>query len=123
MEDRELLEMAAKAAGIEFKWRARKIQVGMADTYGVRQYREEEQPFLLSGVFWDPLNDDGAALRLAIGLDIHVKRYSGSTTAQEWASCLSSTEHDHWSINSHDKMKSTRRSIVRAAAAIGKAMP
>lgn len=107
MEDRELLDLAARAVGGIYD----PLTNCITSDGGI----EFEQ--------WEPLDDDGDALRLAIRLSIHVKRYSGATTAQQWTDSSSSTEHDHWKINGNDEMKSTRRAIVRAAAEIGKAMP
>lgn len=117
MDDHELLEMAAKAVGFEVLPNIEILGEGVWIAEKYRSIFSGERPEYL----WNPLMDDGDALRLAMSLDIHVNRYSGATTAKEWTSSLSFTEHDHWSINSNDKMKSTRRSIVRAAAAIGKA--
>lgn len=111
MEDRELLELAAKAYGA-------RIEIP-DDKDGVFVVREKDR----NGFVWNPLKDDGDALRLAIILDIHIKRYAGATTAHEWVACFPVTEHDHWSINDNDRMKSTRRAIVRAAAEIGKSIP
>lgn len=106
MEDRELLELAAKAAGIEV---IRTDQQGLWIAGGC-------------GDHWNPLKDDGEALRLAIKLDIHIKRFAGATTCQEWTGLDAVTEHDHWSANYGEPIRSTRLAIVRAAAKIGEAM-
>lgn len=110
MEDRELLELAAKAAGQDFTWRYRKIQIGLADTWGVRQYREELQPFLNSGVFWSPLTDDGAALRLAVYLGILLRTDFIRLLGQLMGGGM---EHGD----------ATRLAIVRVAAEIGRNKP
>lgn len=110
MEDRELLELAAKAAGLEYRTTDDHVRLLVKGSDNLRGP-------------WNPLEDDGDALRLAIILDIHIKRYAGATTAHEWVACLPVTEHDHWSINGNDRMKSTRRAIVRASAEIGKSVP
>ncbi|MDU4249053.1 hypothetical protein [Pseudomonas sp.] len=110
MNDTELLTLAAKASGMEPPFDSLgglRAWVGSAD----------------GGHWWNPLEDDGDALRLAVKLDIHVKRYAGSTTAQELGSVESHTEHDHWPQNDNDQMSSTRRAIVTAAAKIGRTMP
>jgi hypothetical protein len=105
--DKELLEMAARAAGLSV-------------TFCGEYFRHKSQGYI--GQPWDPLVDDGDALRLAVSLDIHVKRYAGATTAQVLCSNESTTEHDHWARNGNDPMMSTRRAIVICAAEIGKSM-
>jgi hypothetical protein len=112
MEDRELLELAAKAVGhgvlVDISGRicgSFNKSAGSANNFG------------------DPLGDDGDALRLAVKLDIHIKRFSGSTSAEEWTTSNRVEEHDHWSVNGGDPMAATRRAIVRAAAEIGRGMP
>lgn len=117
MNDRELLEMAAKAAGM--KVGDREALDGWICIIGEKSLFADE----VEHYIWNPLDDDGDALRLAITLDIHINRYAGSTTAKEWCSRIDSTEHDQWKVNCGDAMKSTRRAIVRAAAKIGKSMP
>ena len=55
--DRELLELAAKAAGIEYDFIC-PTGVHCGDASTMRDY------------FWNPLTSDGDALRLAVKLDI-----------------------------------------------------
>lgn len=98
MSDRELLELAAKAAGY--------AMYGYVDTIG----------YIHGQGAWNPLTDDGDALRLAVKLrlDITFGRfgiYAGKT--------LEDTCHR---VPSYDS-EATRRAIVRAAAEIGRAMP
>ena len=107
MTDRELLEMAAKAAG-----------------YGRMQYFDEV-PYVAHGLHgedffaWNPLTDDGDALRLAMKLQllIDTDRYMNEVVVEKddaaYSECLRDT-----SIYA-----ATRRAIVRAAAAIGESMP
>lgn len=103
MNDRELLELAAKAAGfIEFTWRteigprARKVDGVASD--------------------WNPLADDGDALRLAVKLSIHVLRFESMATAIQCLRGFGCDERDDG-----DPYAATRRAIVRAAAEIGRA--
>lgn len=87
MTDMELLELAAKAAGI----RADEI-----DEHGV--WTKESHDQVVSGwYFWNPLESDGAALRLAVKLRIQVPVIGNGMHADPYAA--------------------TRRAIVRAAAA------
>lgn len=103
MNDRELLELAAKAAGIETTfWND-----------GQEPYSSGEGFIPPSNRLWNPLTDDGDALRLAVKLNINVFIYDDETSigtigvvAKSWGS----------------KEANTRRAIVRAAAAIGKEM-
>lgn len=114
MTDRELLELAAKAAGI--------VGVYVNNYNGDFYYKgntsgiEYELPD--GGWYvWNPLDDDGDALRLAVKLDIHVLRFSNMTTARAIFSDHCFDERDDGNA-----CAATRRAIVRAAAEIGKAM-
>lgn len=109
MTDRELLELAAKAAGID----------GIYDT-------DFDMLMLLDSAvvptMWNPLKSDGDALRLAVKLKIdlewqatcafpepHVEAYQRNAEG----SCFCASEHED----------DYRRAIVRAAAEIGRTMP
>ena len=96
---RELLELAAKAAGIVGHWERDKAFVQERWYFNVPY----DNQGMLTGFEWKPLTDDGDALRLAVKLRIPV--------------CFDFTMQ----IND-DPMTATRRSIVRAAAEIGRAM-
>ena len=107
MTDRELLEMAAKAAGFTFN----------------NQYYDQDRGILVwtpptnyESIEWNPLTDDGDALRLAVklGLRVCIDNRSKFTWVK---GAEGSTEHRN------DASAATRRAIVRAAAEIGKAMP
>jgi len=97
MNDRELLEMAAKAAGYdELRWSM------------LRQCF-----FDRSGVYWRPLDDDGDALRLAVdlGLQFYGREIGASVEGYAFvdeADCRG------------DKYLAARRAIVLAAAEIGR---
>lgn len=105
--DRELLELAAKAAGIPGSW-GDKIDYhnGLVDLTDYWVLEEEE--FYI----WSPLTDDGDALRLAVKLRmlVEIDHYHGMAdgVAEEVRG---------------DPRAATRRAIVRAAAEIGRAMP
>ena len=103
MTDKELLELAAKAAGIEYDFCRPEL--------GGCQIRK---PFV-SG-FWNPLTDDGDALRLAVVCGIEVGN------AQQYLRGLAvHGGKEFWEIG-QDLAAATRRAITRAAAAIGEAM-
>ena len=105
--DRELLEAAAKAAG-----------------YEVVRESDDGRSLLLAGVQapWNPLHDDGDALRLAVLLRInieHMQTMGGKDFGINcWpvgrGDCCASEEGDL-----SDYAAATRRAIVRAAASIG----
>ena len=99
MTDKELLELAAKAAGYEWNWFGANFHIAIDE----RRYTS-----------WNPLTDDGDALRLAVKLhlDIHV---DSNLTEVIY---LNQTTEAHLG----DPYAATRRAIVRAAAEIGKTL-
>jgi hypothetical protein len=100
MTDRELLELAAKAAGEKY--------------LHLVPYKEE---WLASDEAWNPLKHNSDAFMLSIKLNMDVAVNYGTTTAE--------TVETPGVIEKHegDPYAATRRAIVRAAAEIGKAMP
>ena len=110
MTDLELLEMAAKAAGYE-------VDCGFADCPLI--YGQDAGPD--GPRDWNPLTDDGDALRLAVKCAIDISPDYDGTYAEAvidgepmWASGFASNG---------DLYAATRRAIVRVAAEIGRAMP
>ena len=104
--DRELLTMAAKAAGIDLRWKLGFHQIVLPPSVPY---------FLVGGLdqHWNPIADDGDALRLAVKLGFTV----------EPGKCWHSPYGPAFGEDLLDgSMKATRRAIVRAAAAIGSAM-
>lgn len=114
MNDRELLELAARAAGYKVHWH--RMEGGWAD--GHECWRHED------GIRFDPLTDDGDALRLAVRLRLLI----GSTDSDEaWVQFYrngnkpmgyATVEQPH----DGDPCAATRRAIVLAAAELGKGM-
>jgi hypothetical protein len=108
--DSELLEAAAKAAGIK----------------GARLDRDDGI-WYLNGEYegeptyscWNPLTDDGDALRLAVKLELHINIVDeGMCEVKCPERHLAAVfEHEH----AGDTGAATRRAVVRAAAAIGAA--
>jgi hypothetical protein len=107
MTDRDLLEAAARAAGINVHcgrgWQSETL------------FREIPNPknVLSANVEWNPLTDDGDALRLAVTLEIHITNFS----TYAWASTHG---FDATEPLDKDACAATRRAIVRVAAEIGK---
>jgi hypothetical protein len=109
-DDLTLLQLAAKVAGYSIRsdaW-ARKHSDG-----GETLYMGDHGPA------WNPLTDDGDAMRLAVKLGIDVQQFEISERVEAWIHGFESKEEDY----GEDPYAATRRAIVRAAAAIGEAMP
>lgn len=111
MTDRELLEMAAKAAGIDLRWKLGVHQITLPPTL----------PYYLVGgldQYWNPLTDDGDALRLAAKLMLNVLASAACIVAED----EDGVECFEYMYGPEDYTSGWRRAIVRAAAAIGSAM-
>lgn len=110
--DRELLELAAKAAGIK-----------KGAPFGGREY------FIRPGCEfqeWLPSIDDVDAMRLACRLKMDLSFGHAQFTATWFDEDLSETHDYHEYCHDSDESErshATRRAIVRAAAAIGEKMP
>jgi beta-glucosidase-like glycosyl hydrolase len=96
MTDRELLEMAAKAAGFE----------NSPDFFNATH-----------PVHWNPLTDDGDALRLAVKLGIAIDFDHEGGGVEALGNGV------HALPANGDLAAATRRAIVMAAASYGEAMP
>ena len=108
--DRELLELAAKAAGIELRWFS---HVRMHTATGIVDM-EPQLPHIEDKV-WNPITDDGDRYRLAKKLDIRIHFGPCYVTyvSNNICGCV------NWPENAKDDAYA----IVQAAAEIGKAMP
>lgn len=108
MTDRELLELAAKAGGIELRFLG-----------GVTPF--SDGPGMIGE--WNPLKDDGDALRLAVKLRLDMS-FDKLHTVCVWCSAIDDwiTEYCADGMGA-DIENATRRAIVRAAAEIGKQKP
>ena len=112
MTDRELLEAAARAAGYSVRW------VDAPTSFNYEGFRIKTGKKVPAGfdeeLRWNPLTDDGDALRLAVKLRLVVHQVlpSGATASGDEGYV---SYHDH----NGDPYAATRRSIVRAAAAMG----
>jgi len=70
------------------------------------------------GAWWNPLMNDGDALRLAVRLGISVYLMYEDFVCADRAGI-----REYWEYSQNDLYSATRRVIVTAAAAIGKAAP
>lgn len=112
--NRELLELAARAAGIELiAWEARRHAFKLPTERGNAPSR------------WNPITDDGDALRLAVNLRINIEHAETLSRKPHGVNCWPVGRGDcAWmELDIADYAAATRLSIVRAAAAIGEAMP
>jgi len=110
MTDRELLEMAAKAAGITCDGKGPFTSVDRYDLYnGIHTV---DLP-------WNPLTDDGDALRLAVKLKLAIYPMDHKVSVHQ----PDSKRCEFIELFCSYPYAATRRAIVRAAAEIGKAMP
>lgn len=104
MTDKELLELAANAAG---------GLVYVADMGWIHEYADGNR-----GAWWCPLDNDSDAFRLAVrlGCQLVINPEIGITDCKigDGAWCFGG-EHHH-----PDGCAATRRAIVRAAAEIGR---
>ncbi|UWH20884.1 hypothetical protein KW568_17775 [Pseudomonas sp. HD6515] len=114
--DQQLLELAAKAAGIRpvlcYEAARNCLRIGSRDSYRL----------------WRPLQDDSDALKLLVDLNFEVERngggerfYVGPFGEAKWME----DADDHWfeGADEHEvRSKALRTAIVRAAAEIGQAM-
>lgn len=119
MTDREMLEMAARAAGIPHG--ADRIDCGLSLTNEDGKHTSLPQ--------WNPLDDDGDALRLAVKLCIGLDHnHAGDQQRYVAASrpgcegCFSPVCAVEDEFDESQRAATTRRAIVRAAAEIGKQM-
>lgn len=98
MTDREMLDLAAKAAGYVVRWKdAMSGGLYLADTRGIE---------------WNPLEDDGDVLRLAVKTSILRRNMD-----------LFRRFYDEEIAQGRQPAEATRRAFVRVAAEIGRAMP
>ncbi len=100
MTDKEMLEYAAKAIGEK------------CEKLGFHKYGlyKPQKGYMQPYVHWNPLTDDGDALRLAVKLElIDEHRWKAPITGAIFDEC------------NGDWYAATRRAIVRAAAEIGRA--
>jgi len=115
MNDNGLLELAAKAAGARPDEGQGEIGLYFGDD-GVTFEVFEAGAWR----YWNPLDDDGDALRLAVKLKLDINSYASTNEVSavqhrqrgNYERCFERVEDDPYAA--------TRRAIVRAAAEIGR---
>jgi len=100
-DDRELLELAAKA---------------------IVHPENFSNPHYMRGMLsaWNPLTDDGDAFRLMVKLKIPMQFPGWKDVTRTWGDEMHMETFDE--PHDNDPYAATRRAVVRAAAAIGKEM-
>lgn len=113
MTDRELLELAAKAAGYD---------VVFVHDNKIPMRRDVQNRKGMK--VWNPLEDDGDALRLAVslGLVVDTDYNIGAAAGSAFLDMACSYEADNPRRFGADRNAATRRAIVRAASEIGKGL-
>jgi hypothetical protein len=112
--DRELLELAAKAAGIEIVMWTPSHQI--ADIAPLPLVGEDASP-------WNPLTDDGDALRLAVKLNLSICRQNTRIGVSQYGGLQGYLGGWYSFVVEETDEAITRRAIVRAAAALGRSLP
>lgn len=127
MTDRELLELAAKAFGFGKKnlpekphcWTESEYPKGSGKHGALWNYVGYGD----TAELWNPLSDDGDALRLAVKLELIVGHDAEDKLA------YAQVRHPYYSANEFyggsgiNPYAATRRAVVRAAAEVGRGMP
>jgi len=107
MTDREMLELAAKAMGFkDYSMHGNMVFIETGDVKGE------------SGYYWNPLTDDGDALRLAVKLNLSADFFDDEIKVG-----YTPNDNDCDQVSEpidNDPYAATRRAIVRAAAEMGR---
>jgi hypothetical protein len=114
MTDKELLELAAKAVGLEIRMKHYEVGGWHCQWHHVIDKGIDEW------IDWNPLTDDADALRLAVKLKIAVTYPEDESCVRVWYGSMGT--EPLCDVLGNDPYAATRRAITRAAAEIGKAM-
>jgi hypothetical protein len=134
MTDKEMLEYAAKAIGLRVGREPNGLERGRYDLYWSLIHRELVWHDKTAGseypepVFWNPLTDDGDALRLAVRLGLHARQFpiiddgfdAPLGMVEVWRVDGDDPMHVEFLRSGDDRLAATRRAIVRAAAEVGR---
>ena len=112
MNDKELLELAAKAAGVKALWSPDGVLRDCTNGHPAQN--------IYSAPPWNPLVNDGDALRLAVKLHINIEIWNVDTLIGANIYLMGRGHGYFQERYTTDPYAATRRAIVRAAAAIGK---
>lgn len=109
MTDKEMLELAAKAAGVDGEYVENSPLNGAYRTGIYDRFLDHE---------WNPLTDDGDALRLAVKLEMVVDTIELILIGSPPSVCVGIDFDEQYTCPE----SAVRRAIVRAAAEVGKNM-
>jgi hypothetical protein len=111
MSDKELIELAAKAAGIEHPGgdHSKYDDGRLWDCNRLR--------------WWNPLLDGSDTLQLGAKLRLNIQHHENFNKSDGYVVVWHGKKHGIMEYYGADPYAATRRAIVRAAAEIGKAMP
>ena len=112
MNAREMLELAAKAAGYDDAW--------WSEPFGCVLLRSE------GNRAWNPLTNDGDALRLAVRLYLDINQFPATDgyvgMIEIWRNGDGDPAHVEYVKAGDDRLIATCRAIVRVAAEIGRSL-
>ena len=116
MDDRKLLELAAKAAGIE-------IRRGKGHQSDMLFRQVEDSRGIVTGVEWSPLKDDGDCARMEASCSIDVEWHAMGVVAQILLDLREQTirVREPYADHDGDRNAARRRASTRAAAAMAPA--
>lgn len=122
MTDRELLELAAKAVGYTINAAQQAARDKLGDPEKAGLWIDSES------TWWNPLRDDGHALRLAVKLSIRIlhpciESQTGYPNAVRAGTFDKGEVEEMYEDNDDDPDAATRRAITRVAAEIGRVKP
>lgn len=115
--NKELLELAAKAAGLVGCEYVEETDFTHASMQRRNMGGPEDGFFELQADVWSPLTDDDDALRLAVKLEISINHFDSFVKAQAFYDGAAGRIVS--ALIDSDRLEATRRAIVRAASAIG----
>lgn len=113
MEDKQMVELAAKAAGISGGW-GDKYLVGSDEVDCTDLWFEDTEECFV----WDPRGDDGASLRLAVAIGACIQPKGFGVEVWLFEERISSGVVEY----GNDPFAATRLAILKVAAERGKLM-
>jgi len=120
MTDKELLEYAARAAGYTTIQHQNPKDSSLDIRYGI------DEAIWNGEDYWNPLADDGDALRLAVkmGMEVYIDTHpEGCDCTEVWSVTYDqSKKHERCVGHFGNPHAATRRAIVLCAAGIGEEM-
>ena len=117
MENRELLEAAARAGAPEAPRHTQGWRYSKAGPFREGMYAAADRT---RHWFWNPLSKDGDALRLAVKLHLGIEVYGETPNYHTGVTLVETPDYQSDFVEPHngDPYAATRLAIVRAAAAI-----